>query len=48
MTIQKMLISYVKLDHTLYLINYGMHMQEYNRASVEGECVIIEEYMTYK
>ena len=24
MRIRKMLISYVKLDHTLYSINYGM------------------------
>ena len=26
MRIRKMLISYVRLDHMLYSINYGMHM----------------------
>jgi hypothetical protein len=27
MTIRKMLISYVKLDHTLYTINYGNNIR---------------------
>ena len=31
MRISKMLISYVKLDHMVYLINYGIHKSIFQR-----------------